>query len=35
MENQGKSNKQLKDSYVGAFIGIVGMLLTIKYLALS
>jgi hypothetical protein len=35
MENQGKSNRQLQGSYIGAFVGLVGILLTMIYLALS
>lgn len=27
MDNQGKTNRQLKSSYIGAFIGIVGTII--------
>lgn len=32
MENQGKSNKQMSDSYMGAFIGIIACALITAYL---
>ncbi len=35
MKNQGKSNKQLKDSYIGASIGMVGIFIMLIYLVLS
>jgi hypothetical protein len=35
MENQGKSKEQLKGSYIGAFIGFVGIFVMLIYLILS
>ncbi len=35
MENQGKSNEQLKSSYIGASIGMVGIFIMLIYLVLS
>ena len=32
MENQGKSKEQLKSSYIGAFIGFIGISAVITYL---
>ena len=29
MENQGRSNENMKSSYIGAFIGFVGMIIMI------
>lgn len=35
MENQGKSKNQIKSSYIGAFIGFVGMIIILIYALLS
>jgi hypothetical protein len=35
MENQGKSKEQLEGSYIGAFIGFVGIFVMLIYLILS
>jgi preprotein translocase subunit Sss1 len=35
MENQGKSKNQMKSSYIGAFIGFVGMIIILIYALLS
>lgn len=35
MENQGKSNRQLKSSYIGASVGIIGIFIMLLYLVLS
>lgn len=35
MENQGKSESQMKASYIGAFVGFVGMLIVFIYAMFS
>ena len=35
MENQGKSKNQIKSSYIGAFIGFVGIIIMLTYLFLN
>jgi hypothetical protein len=35
MENQGKSDNQMKSSYIGAFVGFIGMIVMLTYLLLS
>jgi len=32
MENQGRPKKQLENSYIGATIGVIGIVLTLGYL---
>lgn len=32
--NQGRSKRQMESSYIGVAIGIVGMILTLVYLAI-
>lgn len=32
--NQGRSKKQVESSYIGAAIGVVGMILTLVYLVI-
>jgi|MDSX01.1.fsa_nt_gb hypothetical protein len=35
MENQGKSKEQLKSSYIGAFIGFIGIIALIGFIGIS
>jgi hypothetical protein len=35
MENQGKSKQQLKNSYIGAFIGFIGIAALIGFIGIS
>jgi len=35
MENQGKTKRQMKSSYFGAFVGFVGIIIMLIYLVLS
>ena len=35
MENQGKSDNQMRASYIGAFIGFVGMFIMFLYAIFS
>lgn len=35
MENQGKSKEQLKNSYIGAFIGFIGIIALIGFIGIS
>lgn len=35
MENQGKTEPQMKASYIGAFVGFVGMLIVFIYAIFS
>ena len=35
MENQGKTKNQIKSSYIGAFIGFVGIIIMLTYLFLN
>jgi hypothetical protein len=35
MENQGKSKEQLKGSYIGAFIGFIGIVVLIGFVGIS
>lgn len=35
MENQGKSNDQMKASYIGAFVGFIGTIVILTYLILT
>ena len=35
MENKGKSKEQLKSSYIGAFIGFIGIIALIGFIGIS
>jgi hypothetical protein len=35
MENQGKSKEQLKGTYIGAFIGFIGIIALIGFIGIS